>query len=90
MPYSNLIPYYSYPNTSLISSNPELLGYASLMHKFLVHHSAARIGSQVWTTENMRHVSGTNSISVNAGNGVYSHNDDISNDKTHGKYYPVY
>jgi uncharacterized protein (TIGR02145 family) len=52
-----------------------------------IEYSAARIGSQVWTTENMRHVSGTNSISVNAGNGVYSHNDDISNDKTHGKYY---
>jgi hypothetical protein len=31
------VTYYSYPNTSLISSNPELLGYASLMHKFLVH-----------------------------------------------------
>jgi hypothetical protein len=33
---------------------------AEVMEAEGIEYSAARIGSQVWTTENMRHVSGTN------------------------------
>jgi uncharacterized protein (TIGR02145 family) len=52
-----------------------------------IKYRTVKIGAQVWTSENMRHVSGVNDINTNISNGVYSYDNDISNDKTYGKYY---
>ena len=46
-----------------------------------IKYKTIKIGAQIWTTENMRH--GTN----NYKHGVYSYNNQASNDILYGKYY---
>ncbi|WP_275112754.1 FISUMP domain-containing protein, partial [Bathymodiolus thermophilus thioautotrophic gill symbiont] len=52
-----------------------------------IKYKTVQIGKQVWTAENMRHVSGKNTFSTNFDNGIYSYKDKLSNDKEYGKYY---